>query len=99
MAERPTSWSFEWDPEKAKENFAKHGVSFSEATDVFSDDYAWTIEEQYVGNEYRYRIIGMGRRRVLCVIYTYRGASTIRIIAAWPASARNAREYAQRRPY
>ena len=97
MAERMTLGPFEWDPEKAKENLAKHKVSFPEATDVFSDDYAWTIADQYVDNEQRYKTIGMGRSRVLCVIYTYRGTSKIRLIAAWPASARNEREYAQRR--
>jgi len=28
---------FEWDPEKAAENLAKHGVSFEEAATVFRD--------------------------------------------------------------
>jgi uncharacterized DUF497 family protein len=98
MTERRASWSFDWDTEKAKENLAKHGVAFPEATDVFFDAYAWVLEEQYVNNEDRYKILGMGRTRVLCVTYTYREPSTIRLIAAWPASRRNAREYARRRP-
>ncbi len=34
---------FEWDPNKAAANVRKHGVRFSEATGVFSDDYAITI--------------------------------------------------------
>ena len=28
---------FEWDPEKAPANFAKHGVEFDEAVSVFGD--------------------------------------------------------------
>ncbi len=35
--------SFEWDPNKAAANVRKHGVQFSEAAGVFSDDYAITI--------------------------------------------------------
>jgi hypothetical protein len=30
---------FEWDPEKARENEQKHGVTFLEATEVFDDDH------------------------------------------------------------
>jgi uncharacterized protein len=32
----------EWDPEKAKSNFMKHGVSFAEAATAFSDPMAAT---------------------------------------------------------
>lgn len=31
---------FEWDPEKAKENEAKQGVTFLEASEVFGDEYS-----------------------------------------------------------
>ena len=31
---------FEWDPEKARKNLGKHGVSFDEAATVFSDPLA-----------------------------------------------------------
>src|SRR6266852_4027777 len=34
--------SFEYDPNKAAANVRKHGVQFSEAVGVFSDDYAIT---------------------------------------------------------
>lgn len=29
---------FEWDPVKARDNEAKHKVSFSEATEIFADN-------------------------------------------------------------
>lgn len=32
--------TFEWDPEKARENEQKHGVAFPEATEVFGDDHS-----------------------------------------------------------
>lgn len=36
---------FEWDLSKAKSNFKKHGVRFSETLPVFEDDYAITIRD------------------------------------------------------
>jgi hypothetical protein len=33
---------YEWDPEKAAENLAKHGVSFEEAATVFRDTLSVT---------------------------------------------------------
>jgi hypothetical protein len=35
---------FEWDPAKAARNLAKHGVSFDEASTVFGDPPAGTIQ-------------------------------------------------------
>ena len=34
---------FEWDPEKDRLNYEKHGVRFMEATEVFDDPLQWTI--------------------------------------------------------
>lgn len=34
---------FEWDPEKDRQNQAKHEVSFEEASTVFGDPFALTI--------------------------------------------------------
>jgi uncharacterized DUF497 family protein len=36
---------FEWDPEKAKRNVRKHGVSFEDATSAFGDPLSLTIFE------------------------------------------------------
>ena len=35
--------SYEWDPAKAKANFAKHGVRFDDAVTVPEDDLALTM--------------------------------------------------------
>lgn len=41
---------FEWDTEKAEENFRKHGVSFAEASTIFSDEFASiSIDEEHSG--------------------------------------------------
>jgi uncharacterized DUF497 family protein len=36
---------FEWDPNKAATNFAKHGVTFSEAATVFGDPLEVAIDD------------------------------------------------------
>jgi uncharacterized DUF497 family protein len=75
--------SFEWDPAKAAQNVRKHGVQFSEALGVFSDDYAITMkDDESDPNEQRFVTIGAGMKgRVLVVVYSYRGEN-LRIISA-----------------
>ena len=36
---------FEWDPEKDGKNKIKHGVSFAEASTVFGDPLALTVDD------------------------------------------------------
>ena len=36
---------FEWHPEKARKNLIKHGISFDEASTVFGDPLAVTIDD------------------------------------------------------
>ena len=75
--------SFEWDPIKAAANVRKHGVRFSEALGVFSDDYAITLhDDESDPNEQRFVTLGVGiKGRVLVVVYCYRGEN-LRIISA-----------------
>lgn len=40
---------FEWDPNKAKTNVTKHGVSFEEAVTVFYDPQAATFDDPNQG--------------------------------------------------
>lgn len=37
---------FEWDSEKAKSNFTKHGVSFEEAKAVFGNSLAKIFDDE-----------------------------------------------------
>jgi uncharacterized DUF497 family protein len=37
--------TFEWDENKSKQNFKRHGVTFVEAKTVFNDPFAITIED------------------------------------------------------
>ncbi len=85
---------FEWDDNKAAENYVAHGVSFEAARNVFTDAFAvdWLDERAPYGED-RYAIIGMAENRLLFVAYTMRG-DAIRII-----SVRGAEPYEKRRYY
>ena len=52
--------NFEWDAAKAESNRAKHQVSFEEASTVFGDPLALTIEDPHSdAGEDRYLTTGM----------------------------------------
>ena len=51
--------SFEWDDKKSASNFKKHGVSFEEASAVFSDDFARLIPDPDSQGEERLILMGM----------------------------------------
>lgn len=72
-----------WNPQKARSNRRKHGVSFEEATSVFYDPLSITIDDPlYSNDEARFIIIGIStQRRVLVVAHTDEG-DIIRIISA-----------------
>ncbi len=74
---------FEWDPNKATANFAKHRVSFREAATVFRDPLSMTFDDpDHSDDEERYITIGTssGGRRLI-VAHTDRD-DHIRIISA-----------------
>jgi uncharacterized DUF497 family protein len=84
---------FEWDKEKAKANFKKHGVSFEEAALAFFDENAVELfDEMNSEDEIRYQLIGISNTRLIFVAYTVRNEK-IRIISARKANARHIRIY------
>jgi hypothetical protein len=85
---------FEWDPEKARLNRKKHGVSFEEAVSAFYDPLSATFEdvEHSVGEQ---RLITVGfssRGRLLFVSHAERGEA-LRIISARPATAHERKKH------
>lgn len=85
---------FEWDPEKASRNLAKHGVSFEEAATVFSDDLFVTFADpDHSLEERRYLIVGRSTNgRLLVVAHTERNKA-VRLISAREASRRERKAY------
>lgn len=88
------SLRFEWDPDKVAQNLKKHGISFEDASEVFSDVLAASVEDTtHSGDENRFIIIGQtSKRRILLVVYSERGES-FRIISARTATKQEVRIY------
>lgn len=85
----------EWNESKAKENYAKHGVSFELAEEVFSDPFAIEfLDERRDYGELRFVILGVVMGRVLYVAYTER-QDAIRIISARRATKNEQEAYSR----
>jgi len=83
---------FTWDPTKAEANRRKHGIDFADAVEVLYDPRALTMADDHPEEE-RYITTGTDTiSRVLTVAYTWR-QSTIRIISARKATARERAQY------
>jgi uncharacterized DUF497 family protein len=85
--------AFEWDDAKAAENYAKHGVDFETARQVFRDPFAIEVSddrEDY--GEDRFVLIGMVEGVLLTVIRTERDGR-IRLISARRATRHEHDEY------
>ncbi len=83
----------EFDPVKARSNFAKHRVSFSHAEQALRDEFAVTIQDPDHHSEARFLTIGRDAiGRLLVVRHTPRGERT-RLISARKASPNEARSY------
>ena len=74
--------SYEWDPAKARANFARHRVQFSEAVAVLEDELALTVRDPFSDDEERWITLGINVvGRLLVVVYASRG-DNVRLISA-----------------
>ncbi len=86
----------EWDRDKAEANRSKHGVDFSDAATVLSDDFALTRRDEDPVEE-RFVTMGMDALgRVLVVVFAWRGED-IRLISARRATASERKQYERNR--
>ena len=85
---------FEWDPDKAANNLAKHGVSFEEASTAFGDPLSVTIDDtKHSIGEYRFVLFGLSDRgRLVAVSHVDRDGTT-RIIGARLATRHERNQY------
>ena len=84
----------DWDPKKAAANLKEHGVSFSEAATVLTDDYALTREDQDSIGEQRFISLGMSATgAMLAVVYTHREPDSYRLISSWKANKPQRKQY------
>ena len=90
---------FEWDEDKNKANFTKHGVNFEIAGKIFDDPLGAYLFDRIVDGEERWLALGKVLTLPLLVVaYTWRnrdGEDVIRIISARQASSHERKLYEQ----
>lgn len=97
----PFVYAFEWDPAKAEENTAKHGVAFELAASVFRDPLTLTVyDDEHSEAEERWATLGRTENgRLLVVIHTFEetgaASATVRIISAREATRHERENYEQ----
>lgn len=79
-----------WDEAKNRANQRKHGISFEEASVLFTrgDHYLEIFDEAHSDEEDRFIAIGPINRGVVLVVFTEREEDTVRIISARWATKR-----------
>ena len=93
------TYHFDWDPAKAAENLAKHGVSFRLSTTIFRDALALTVyDDEHSETEERWATIGHAENgQTLVVIHTHEvlaaNEARIRVISARTADRNEIADY------
>jgi hypothetical protein len=91
---------FEWDEDKNRANYAKHGVSFEIACKVFDDPLVVYLFDRIVEGEERWQAIGKVLTLPLLVVaHTSRDQGdeeVVRLISARQASSHERRRYEQK---
>ncbi len=84
---------FVWNSDKASSNQIKHGLTFEQGIDIFSDPFA-IFEDAGVEEERRFAAIGQDSRRVvLYVVHLVREDDCLRIISVRLATGSERKRY------
>ena len=84
--------SFEWNEEKDRLNYTKHGIHFKTAVKVFLDPNKLIREDEEHPGEERYNILGKVGK-VLFVVCAFKKENTVRMISARIASVPEKKRY------
>ena len=93
------NFNFEWNPRKAKTNYAKHKTSFELAATIFTDRNAVTIfDSDHSDEEDRWITMGIARNgNILTLVHTYNEIDNdnvnIRIISARKSTKNEIKQY------
>lgn len=93
------NFSFRWNPNKARENECKHGVTFWQGREVFRDPLAMSVfDKEHSADEDRWITLGQtGAGKMLIVVHTYQEIGEQRvlidIISVRPATRTERRQY------
>lgn len=92
-------YNFEWNVDKIKTNWEKHGVRFEQSATVFRDPRAMTIyDADHSGQEERWITLGMSSNgSILVVHHTFKedvkGYATIRVFSSRKATKKEQQQY------
>ena len=89
------SYKYEWDPEKASANLAKHGVTFEAVTGFEWSDALVEEDRRFDYEERRFYALAKVEGRLHAMIFTRRGQS-VRVISFRKANDRERRRYEKR---
>ncbi len=90
---------FDWDPNKAKANWKKHGISFEQASTIFLDPKMITVfDTEHSEHEDRWATIGIDKNGILLVVlHTFQqldvNYSRVRMISARKATKDEIKQY------
>ncbi|MCK6557104.1 BrnT family toxin [Candidatus Binatia bacterium] len=86
---------FVWDEAKNSRNRKRHGVSFEQASTLFTrgGEYLDIFDEAHSSDEDRFIAIGPVSRGIVLVVYTEEEENVVRIISARFATKREAEMY------
>jgi uncharacterized protein len=87
------SVSYDWDPAKAASNLKRHGVSFEEAADAFTDPHALLAADILDPRRTLMIAFGVSRGQLLAVVFTEPSPDLIRIISARRATKAERKHY------
>ena len=85
---------FDWDPDKAKTNLTKHGISFEEAQEAFDDPDKMEVYQRATGED-RWKMLAKFEKHILVVVYRDDG-DVVRIISAREAEKHEKARYRSR---
>lgn len=83
---------FEWDEEKDRLNFKKHGINFKTAAKVFLDPNKMIRKDEEHLEEERYNVLGKVGK-ILFVVCAFRDENTVRLISARVAAVPEKERY------
>lgn len=87
---------YKWDEAKSRSNFAKHGLDFADAEQVFTAPCVTFIDSRFEYGELRRITLGLLVGRVVVVAHAPRGEATTRIISMRKANRREQKIYQKR---
>ena len=84
---------YTWDPKKNRQNIARHGIAFEDATRVFEGPTLERVDDRFEYGEVRVYAIGIVNGLEVTVIYTDVSTMERRIISAWRSERHERKAY------